>query len=336
MRNPIRFALVGCGAVASRHATQIMRFGSLAACCDIDNVKTKEFSRLYGGESYSSLNKMLEIEKNLDVVCICTPNGMHAAHTLSSLHAGCHVLCEKPMALRAVDCEEMISASATTGKHLFIVKQNRFNPPVAAVKKLIDQGGLGKIYSVQVNGFWNRTAEYYKASWKGLTSMSGGTLFAQFSHFIDLMYWFAGDVVEVQSYLTNVSHPTIEFEDAGVANFRFESGAIGNIHFTINSYEQNMEGSLTIFAEKGTVKIGGQYLNELSYQRLEGGTLPAPEQGNPPNLYGNYQGSMSNHDKVYQNLVDVIQEEAAIAISGLEGLKTVEIIEKIYRAGRHA
>ena len=335
MSKAIRFALVGCGAVASRHAIQISRFGTLAACCDIDEEKSDKFSRLYGGVSYTSLNEMLASEKDLNVVCICTPNSMHAAQTVSSLIAGHHVLCEKPMALHTVDCQAMISASETSGKQLFIVKQNRFNPPVVAVKQLIDRGGLGKIYSIQVNGFWNRTEEYYKDSWKALTSMSGGTLFAQFSHFIDLMYWLAGDVIEVQSYLTNVSHPTIEFEDAGVANFKFESGAIGNIHFTVNSYAENMEGSLTIFAEKGTVKIGGQYLNELSYQRLESGSISSLESGNPPNQYGYYQGSMSNHDKVYQNLVEVIQGTATIATNGFEGFKTVEIIEKIYRAGRN-
>jgi predicted dehydrogenase len=225
----------------------------------------------------------------------------------------------------------MINEAERANKRLFIVKQNRFNPPVAAVKRVIDDGKLGRIYSVQLNCFWNRNNEYYQGSWKGSKALDGGTLFTQFSHFIDLLYWLIGDVKEVSAYTGNYHHKgIIEFEDAGTVILLFYSGAIGTINFTVNSHDSNMEGSLTIFGEKGTVKIGGQYLNELEYQSIEGYEINDLPPGNPPNNYGKYLGSMSNHDKVYQNVIDVLLKGDVIATNGFEGLKTVEIIDKIY------
>ena len=226
------------------------------------------------------------------------------------------------------------------GKHLVVVKQNRFNPPVAAVKKLLDDKKLGKIYSIQLNCFWNRDAKYYENSWKGTMALDGGTLFTQFSHFIDLLYWMFGDVKQVKAFKKNFAHKNIiEFEDTGVVLLEFvqkdslgENGVIGTINYTVNSFQKNMEGSLTIFGEKGTVKIGGQYLNELEYQQIQDYVIADLPIGNTANEYGFYQGSMSNHDKVYQNLVDVIQNNAAMAASSNDGLKTVEIIERIYAA----
>ncbi len=276
---------------------------------------------------------MLAARPDLDVVSICTPNGLHAEHSIKALKAGIHVLCEKPMALTVKDCSAMIHAAERANKRLFIVKQNRFNPPVMAVKAHLDGGELGKIYSVQLNCFWNRNADYYKNSWKGTKDLDGGTLYTQFSHFIDLLYWFLGDVESVAAYCGNFDHQgLIEFEDTGVVIMKFLNGAIGTINYTVNAYKKNMEGSLTLFAEKGTVKIGGQYLNELEYQSLEGNPISNLPPGNPPNNYGQYFGSMSNHDKVYQNLVEVLKGHGSIATSGMEGLKTVEIIEKIYKS----
>ena len=173
---------------------------------------------------------------------------------------------------------------------------------------------------------------YKRQSWKGTKDLDGGTLYTQFSHFIDLLYWFIGDVETVSATTGNFHHQgLIEFEDTGVATLKFTNGVIGTVNYTVNAFKKNMEGSLTIFAEKGTVKIGGQYLNELEYQSLEGDPISDLPPGNPPNNYGQYTGSMSNHDKVYQNLISVLNGEGTIATSGMEGLKTVEIIERIYR-----
>jgi len=239
------------------------------------------------------------------------------------------------MALSVQDCGEMINAAEKANKRLFIVKQNRFNPPVAAVKKIIDEGRLGKIFSTQLNCFWNRNNEYYSNSWKGTKALDGGTLYTQFSHFIDLLYWIIGDVKEVNAYVGNYNHQgIIEFEDTGVITLKFYNGSIGTINYSVNSFGKNMEGSLTIFGEKGTVKIGGQYLNELEYQQIDNYEIKDLPPGNPPNNYGKYLGSMSNHDKVYANLVDVLTNKGVIATNGFEGLKTVEIIDKIYSAAK--
>jgi predicted dehydrogenase len=271
------------------------------------------------------------MEKSLDVLVVSTPNGLHAEHSIMGLNNGLHVLCEKPMAIKKADCCKMIEAAERNQKKLFIVKQNRFNPPVAAVKELLSKDSLGKIYSIQLNCFWNRNADYYKNSWRGDKHMDGGTLFTQFSHFIDILYWFLGDVKKAKSLIANFAHNgLIEFEDTGIVLLEFENGIIGSINYTVNAYQKNMEGSLTIFAEKGTVKIGGQYLNELEYQCIDNYSIKDLPIGNSVNNYSTYTGSMSNHDKVYKNLTEVLFNNVPMYADAHDGLKTVEIIEKIY------
>ena len=267
------------------------------------------------------------------MISICSPNGLHFLHTISCLNSGFHVLCEKPLAIKLNDCNEMIKCAEKNNRRLFAIKQNRFNPPVSAVKKAIVSNKFGEIYSVQLSCFWNRNADYYADSWKGTKSLDGGTLFTQFSHFIDLLYWMFGDVKYVKSIFKNSHHKNIiEFEDNGVVILEFENGIIGTINYTVNSNKTNMEGSLVVFGEKGTVKIGGQYLNELEYQSFDNYEIKNLPAGNKPNNYGKYQGSMSNHDLVYENIINVLQNNAPVSASGFEGMKTVEIIEKIYSA----
>jgi predicted dehydrogenase len=336
MNTLLKFAIIGCGRIGNRHAKQANDKGVLKAVCDIDEDKAKELSNEYNCAWYTSIDDLLLREKEIDVIAICTPNGLHAEHTIKSLKSGFHVLCEKPMAINVHDCGEMIKAAEIANKRIFIVKQNRYNPPVVAIKELTDKGKLGNIFSVQLNCFWNRDFEYYRNSWKGTNDLDGGTLYTQFSHFIDLLYWIIGDVKKVQAITGNFAHQgVIDFEDTGVAILEFYNGVIGTLNYSVNSYNKNMEGSLTIFGEKGTVKIGGQYLNELEYQNIEGYKIEGLPEGNPANNYGKYQGSMSNHDKVYQNVVDVLSNGGVIATNGFEGLKTVEIIDKIYQSAKH-
>lgn len=332
----IKFLLAGCGKIGQRHAEHINKQGVLVAVCDTDKEKADHFSTIYNCKVFYNVDEMLTILKSqADVVAICTPNGLHAEHSILSLQKGFHVLCEKPMAIKVSDCGEMIKAAERNNKRLFAIKQNRFNPPVAAVKNAIDKGILGKIYSIQLSCFWNRNADYYANTWKGSKDLDGGTLYTQFSHFIDLLYWMIGDVKRAYALMANFAHiDTIEFEDTGVAVLEFYNGVIGTVNYTVNSYKKNMEGSLTIFAEKGTVKIGGQYLNELEYQSIDNFEFKDFPQGNPPNHYGNYVGSMSNHDKIYENLIDVLQNNASISTNAFEGLKTVEIIDKIYSSAK--
>ncbi|HTI89506.1 MAG TPA: Gfo/Idh/MocA family oxidoreductase [Puia sp.] len=343
----MKFSIIGCGRIAQRHAEHIHKLGRLISVADIIEERSKELAGKYGADPYTSVEGLLEGSKEADVVAVCTPNGLHAEHTIKALEKGFHVLCEKPMALSVADCSNMINAAEKAGKQLFIVKQNRFNPPVAAVKKLIDEGRLGRIFSVQLSCFWHRNAAYYDNSWKGTRDLDGGTLFTQFSHFIDLLYWMVGDIKEVQGYACNFAHKGIEFEDTGVISALFYNGAIGTINYTVNSHNRNMEGSLALFGEKGTVKIGGQYLNELEYQDIRDYTIENLPPGNPPNNYGLYQGSMSNHDKVYQHVIGAIRRAEGMAraneggmdggsnANGYEGLKTVEIINKIYSTVKH-
>lgn len=333
--NELAFGIVGCGRIAARHAQHAAKVGTLAATCDIIPERAETLAAEYGGHSYGSLEEMLASESELDVLAICSPNGLHSEQTVAALEAGLHVLCEKPMALTVDECREMIQAAEKANRQLMIVKQNRFNPPVAAVKRALDEGRLGRIFSVQLNCFWNRDAAYYQDSWKGTLDLDGGSLYTQFSHFVDLLYWMIGDVADVYAMTDNFAHEGIvEFEDTGVVALRFENGVLGTINFTTNAFAQNMEGSLAIFGERGTVKIGGQYLNELEYQRFDKYAITDLPPGNPANSYGHYSGSMSNHGLVYENLADVLIRGGTIATSGQDGLKTVEIIEKIYAAAR--
>ncbi len=332
MSKELNFALVGCGRIGTRHAEHIINNGNLVAVCDIVQDKADILSEKYDARAYESISELLDKEPSVDLVAICTPNGLHAQHSIEALKKGYHVLCEKPMAISVHDCGEMIKAAESSNRRLMIVKQNRFNPPVEAVKKLIDEKKLGKIFSIQLNCFWNRNPDYYKDSWKGTLDLDGGTLYTQFSHFIDLVYWMIGDIKSVKAFGGNFNHQEIvEFDDNGVVALEFYNGAIGTINYTVNSFGGNMEGSLTIFGEKGTVKIGGQYLNELEYQKIEGIEIKDLPKGNTANNYGKYQGSMSNHDRVYENVVEVLTNDGVISANGFEGLKTVEIIDKIYQ-----
>ncbi|HNR20279.1 MAG TPA: Gfo/Idh/MocA family oxidoreductase [Bacteroidia bacterium] len=329
----IKFALVGCGRIAQRHAEHIEKNGKLVAVCDVVKEKADLLAQKYKAKAYYSIEELLAGDTKPDVISICSPNGLHAEHSIKSLNAGYHVLCEKPMAINVQDCGEMIKAAERSNKRLFAIMQNRFNPPVAAVKDLIDKNILGKIYSVQLSCFWNRNEDYYHNSWKGTLKLDGGTLYTQFSHFVDLLYYMIGDIRNAKAYMGNYHHKgIIEFEDTGAVIVEFYNGAIGTINYSVNSYGKNMEGSLTIFAENGTVKIGGQYLNELEYQNIKDYKIENLPVGNTANNYGQYQGSMSNHDKVYENVVDVLKHGSTINTSSFEGLKTVEIIDKIYNS----
>jgi UDP-N-acetyl-2-amino-2-deoxyglucuronate dehydrogenase len=328
----VQFAIIGCGRIAERHAEIINSMANLAAVCDIKPERAEEFSKKYNAVKYSSIEELLNNEPDIDVISVCTPNSLHSVHTILGLKAGKHVLCEKPMAISVQECKQMMIEADKSGKDLFIVKQNRFNPPVAALKQIITEGRLGKILSAELNCFWNRNDEYYRQSdWKGKKSLDGGTLYTQFSHFIDLLYWLIGDVSSLKAYGKNYIHSgLVEFEDTGAVILEFTNGAIGTINYTVNSHKQNMEGSITVFGEKGTVKIGGQYLNVLEYQSIEGYEIKGLPESRPANDYGFYQGSMSNHERVYENVIDVLTGGGTIAANAFEGMKTVEIIERIY------
>jgi UDP-N-acetyl-2-amino-2-deoxyglucuronate dehydrogenase len=335
-KKKIKFGIIGCGRIAHRHAEEILKTGELVAVCDIDKEKAKAFAVNFKTRVYFNHHELLKEESEIDVIAVCTPNGLHAQHSIDALNKNFHVLCEKPMSIDSADAKQMIETAGRNKKYLFVVKQNRFNHAVASVKNALNENKPGKIYSFQLSCFWNRSGGYYKDSWHGKKKLDGGTLFTQFSHFIDILQWFFGDVKEAKAFFANEAHQgIIEFEDTGAVILKMQNGIIGTLNYTVNSYKENMEGSLTIFGEKGTVKIGGQYLNVIQYQNIENSVIENTDQQNPPNDYGFYKGSMSNHDKVYENIIDVLQNGAPVSVNAYDGLRTVEIIEKIYKAGTY-
>lgn len=331
--SPIRFALIGAGHIGRRHARQMARCGNMTAVADPVTGRAEELAAAFDAHPYSSLETLLQAERP-DVVAICTPNYLHAQQSIQALEAGCHVLCEKPMCLDSREAAAMIAAARKADRHLFIVKQNRFNPPVLLLHQLLQEGRLGKINSFQVNAIWHRPAAYYRDSdWHGKRDKDGGILFTQFSHFIDLLCWLLGDIAVIRSLQDNFGlQGIIVDEDTGVLLMRTDQGAIGTMHYTVGSYEKNMEGSITLLGEKGTVKIGGEYLNELDYFRVEGMGSPALPVSRPANEYGAYKGSMSNHDKVYDELLKALGKEPYDLVSALEGAQTVALIERIKQA----
>ena len=333
MTKKAKFVIIGCGHIGKRHCEKILENpnAELIAVCDIKKDRAQNFGKTYSVPFYESYQDLLKNESDFDLANICVPNGLHAEITIAFANEKKNVLCEKPMALRSADAQNMIAAAEKNNIKLIIVKQNRYNPPVVAVKEALDKGKLGSISSVVVNGFWNRGQEYFdQADWRGTKDLDGGALFTQFSHFIDLMLYLVGGARSVFAHSANKEHPKIEIDDVGSVLITFKNGAIGSFNYTNNVYEQNYEGSLTIIGSKGTVKIGGQYLNELEFWNVEGEKEKTIEKIDMPNNYGFYKGSMSNHAQVIENAVSVILEDGVIHTTGMEGYKTVEIIEAIY------
>jgi UDP-N-acetyl-2-amino-2-deoxyglucuronate dehydrogenase len=334
----IKFAVIGCGHIGKRHAEMVIRNeeSELIALADI---KPREQLGIdaYQVPFFSSIEELLasELADDIDVINIATPNGYHAEHALKALDAKKHVVIEKPMALSRQDAEKVIFKALHVHKQIFAVMQNRYSPPSVWIKDVIDSGILGDIYMVQLNCYWNRDNRYYKPeSWHGSKNLDGGTLFTQFSHFIDLMYWLFGDIQNVSSRFANFNHSNLtEFrEDSGVINFDFVNGGVGCLNFSTSIWDRNLESSMTIVAENGSVKIGGQYMDKVEVCHIKDYTMPELAPTNPGNDYGAYKGSAANHHYIIENVVDVLKNRATITTNALEGLKVVDIIEKMYQS----
>lgn len=332
----IRIAVLGCGRIGQRHMALISRHpqASLSAC--IDPRPAEEILGLEPPCAYfPSLDAFLESEpsRNTDIVHIATPNGGHGSQALACLKAGLHVLIEKPMSLDSREAEQIIRLAEAKDRKVFTVMQNRYSPPAQWVKSLLDQKILGRIFMVSIHCFWNRDHRYYTpGSWHGTKDLDGGTLYTQFSHFLDMMVWLMGNVVDIEGKFENFSHQgQIEFEDSGVFHFRFaDSGALGSFIYSTSVWDRNMESSLTIIGEKGSLKIGGQYMDRVEYCHIKDYTPPVLDPTEPGNHYGSYQGSASNHAQVIENVIDVLQGKGEISTNGREGKKIVELIENLY------
>ncbi|HLU87891.1 MAG TPA: Gfo/Idh/MocA family oxidoreductase [Taishania sp.] len=331
----IKFAVVGCGHIGKRHAEMITR-NERAELVALIDLKEKSLLNIdyVGVPFYKSLEEYLATSPDVDVINICTPNGFHAEQSLMALEARKNIVVEKPMSLNKADAEKVIFKALHLHKHIFAVMQNRYSPPSKWIKELVESGKLGKIFMVQLNCYWNRDDRYYKPdSWHGKKELDGGTLFTQFSHFIDIMYWLFGDIDNIQAKLKDFNHQTLtDFEDSGFVSFDFVNGGMGSINFSTAVWNQNLESSMTIIAENGSVKIGGQYMDRVEYCHVKDYEMPELEPTNPGNDYGAYKGSAQNHNYVIDNVVDVLQGKATITTNALEGLKVVDIIERIYAA----
>jgi predicted dehydrogenase len=299
---------------------------------DINGALEKEIQLEFEVPFYTDFSNMLAAHPDLEVVCVCTPNNMHAPLAIQALEAGCHVVVEKPMALSKIDAEELIYKSLQASRLVFCVMQNRYSPPSVWLKEMVTSRRLGAIYHVQVNCFWNRDNRYYKpGGWKGTADQDGGTLFTQFSHFVDIMFWLFGDIKNIQARLYDFNHQTTTaFEDSGFVSFEFAKGGTGTINFSTSVWDKNLESSITIIAENGSIKVGGQYMNEVEYCHVKDYSMPQLPPSNPPNDYGPYKGSAANHHYVIENVVDTLLGKTVATTNALEGLKVVEIIEKIY------
>ena len=330
----VKFAVVGCGHIGKRHAEMVRRHpeAELVALCD---VRTQEETGTEGYEVpyFNDLEQMLNEVRGIDVVNVCTPNGLHAPQSLAALEHRKHVVCEKPMALTKADCEKVIYKALQVHRTVFGVMQNRYSPPSAWLKEVVEGGLLGEVFLVQVNCYWNRDDRYYKAgTWKGSSDLDGGTLFTQFSHFIDILYWLFGDITEIQGKFADFNHQDLTtFEDSGLVTFRFLNGGMGCLNYSTSVWDRNLESSMTIIGSKGSVKVGGQYMDEVEYCHIDGYTMPELPPTNPANDYGAYKGSASNHHYIIENVVDTLKGRNTLTTNALEGLKVVEIIERIYR-----
>jgi len=329
----IKFAVIGTGHIGKRHIEMITRHGEseLVALCDIKPQDTLSIEN-YKVPFFNTLNELMQSGIEFDVLSIATPNGLHAEHALIGLEHKKHIVIEKPMALSKADCEKIIFKALQVSRQVFCVMQNRYSPPSEWIKKIVEDGILGSIYMVQINCYWNRDSRYYKSDgWKGKLALDGGTLFTQFSHFIDIMYWLFGDISDIQAKFNDFSHATLtDFEDSGMVNFNFVNGGMGSLNYSTSVWDKNLESSLTIVAEKGSVKIGGQYMNEVEYCHIENYEMPVLAEANPANDYGPYKGSAANHNYVYENVIDTLRNRTTVTTNALEGLKVVEIIERIY------
>lgn len=330
----IKFVIIGFGHIGKRHATIANQYPEceVVAVVDIDNSIVNHDLFPTNAQYFDSIDSFIASKLQADVVNIATPNGFHCPFAIKALDAGYHVVIEKPMGLTKADCESVVFKSLQVNKQVFVVKQNRYSPPSQWMKEVVRNGTIGNVLMVQVNCYWNRDDRYYKkGGWKGSLDKDGGTLFTQFSHFIDIMYWVFGDIENIKASFADFNHAaSTEFEDSGVVNFEFSNGGLGSLNFSTSVWDTNMESSITVVGTKGSFKVGGQYMNEVEYCHIENYAMPELPPTNAPNDYGPFKGSAANHHYVIENVVNTLKGNDTITANALEGLKVVDIIERIY------
>lgn len=325
-----KVGIVGLGFIGQKHAQLVQNHKDLElkAVCDIQNEKIENYP------CFKTTNFEEFLKLNLDIVIVATPNYLHAEHTIQALKNDCHVICEKPLALKSEDALKMIEIAKIHQKILFCMLQNRYSPIIQWLKNLILSNQLGRIFWVQVNCFWNRDERYYQNSlWKGKLLKDGGVLYTQFSHFVDILIYLFGHLTSIRyTQFWNFNHQKmIEFEDTGCLNFLLANDIEVNFNYSISSYKKNLESSITILGENGTVKIGGQYLNEIIACHITNYQIPSFESIPPANQYPGYQGSASNHQAVYEEFLKVLEGKPGNISSIIDAFLSVQLIEEIYK-----
>lgn len=333
MTTPIRIALIGCGRISGYHFDAIARIPGLAVAgaCDIVAERAAKAGATYGVPSFTSCDDMLA-NVACDVVAVCTPSGLHPEHGIAAARAGKHVVCEKPMAITLRAADSLVETCDAAGVQLFVVKQNRLNPPIRLIKRAIDKGRFGRIYLANTTVRWTRPQEYYdQAPWRGTRALDGGAFMNQASHYVDLIQWLVGPVDGVLSRTETLARQ-IETEDTGVAILKFRSGALGVIEVTMLTYPRNLEGSITILGERGTVKIGGTAVNKVEHWSFadydDDDKVVDTATTSPPNVYG------FGHEGYYRNVLAVLRGEARPDTDGREGRKSLELILAAYESSR--
>jgi len=328
-----RIALVGCGRISRNHVEAISRIDGLEliAACDSVADRAKSLAEPLGIPWFNSYAKMLA-EVDCDVVTIATPSGYHPEQGVLAAKAGRHVIVEKPMAISLRGADELVHACDAAGVHLFVVKQNRLNAAVQMLKRAVDRGRFGRLYMANCTVRWTRPQSYYdQAPWRGTWEFDGGAFMNQASHYVDLIQWIVGPVDNVMAKTATLARK-IETEDSGVAILRFRSGALGVIEVTMLTYPQNMEGSLTILGEKGTVKIGGMAVNKVEHWQFADedpdDEVARALDSNPPNVYG------FGHEGYYRNVLAVLRGDAKPDTDGRAGRKSLELILGIYESAK--
>ncbi|MEN9610043.1 MAG: hypothetical protein RLZZ628_857 [Bacteroidota bacterium] len=321
-KTKIKFVIIGYGRIGKRHETvlKLLPNAQLTAICD--PFKREDESSLL--PFFDSIDALLASKLVFEVAIIATPNGLHEKQAVQLLEAGKHVVIEKPMALTKAGCENIIHKALSKGKFVFCVMQNRYAHPSAWLKKIVESGDLGRIFTLQVNCFWNRDTRYYhQGSWHG-TDLDGGVLYTQFAHFIDLIYWIFGDITNINARFSNNNHDYLpDTEDTGIVTFDLKKGGTGCLHYSTATFDKNFESSVSLLSEYGTVKLTGQYLDKMEYchiQNVEKPNLP------PPTL-----DPFAHHKMLLENVIEVLHGRKSITTNALEGLKVVEIIENIYK-----
>lgn len=331
----IRFALVGCGRISKNHFDSIAQHGDraeLVDVCDIDVAALESATQATGAKGHSTLADMLE-STTADCVIVTTPSGLHPRQTIEIARSGRHVLTEKPMATKWEDGVRMVRACEEAGVHLFVVKQNRRNATLQLLKQAVDKKRFGQIYMVTLNVFWQRpqVGYYDQAKWRGTWEMDGGAFMNQASHYVDLLEWIVGPIESLHAYTATLARD-IEAEDTGVLSVKWRNGALGSLNCTMLTYPKNLEGSITILGEKGTVRIGGVAVNEIKEWQFA--DADADDEKIKEASYTTTSVYGFGHPLYYDNVIKVLRGEAQPDVDGWEGLKSLEVLIATYRSAR--